>query len=741
MNLRKRSTVLALAGGILLTAGLAAAQQPPPRSFTIHQIFERPGLTGYTPENMEWSPDGKYLTYLKHHEGTEYSDLFVVDAATGKQKILVKGDILAANSLPAGSLKNEVQKERMTRYGMASYHWSPKGDHLLYTSGDQLFLFDPATGTSTQITHTPGDKGDPKLSPDETMVSYVTDGDLHYVPVRGGAVKAVQPHRDQILNGDMDWVYPEELSLRTAYEWSPDGQSIAFLQFDESPVHPFPLVDYLPHLGAVTEEHYPKAGDPNPIVRLAVHSVATGRTVWMQVAGTPDTYLPRFGWLPDGKTLYAEVLNRAQTRDTIELCDPATGQSHELLTVTDPYWIDIRDDLYFFKSGERFIWGTDQDGWHHLYLFDMHGKVIRKLTSGDYNVQSLDGVDEKNGWVYFSAPVRTPLDEDMYRVAVKGGKPQRVTRGDGTHNVELAPDQQHYLDSFSSAAQPAEMTLDSIGGDQHWTIEPPIDIVPFDFQKTEFFTVLAADGKTPLQAQLIRPVGFDPHKKYPVIMYQYGGPDEPAVVRNIWGGAFAFYSQLLARQGFVLFEVDNRATTYFSHTRQALIKNRLGNIELQDQLAGVQWLKSQPWVDASRIGIWGWSYGGYMTTYELTHAPGVWKAGIAVAPVTNWTNYDTIYTERYLGMPQQNAVGYHDSSSVNFVSALKDHLLLIHGTGDDNVHFQNSLQFIQAMIDNDKQFQLMIYPNKTHGISGTDARTHLFTLMDEYWQRELGGTK
>lgn len=733
-----RNIVLTAVGGILLTAGPALAQQT--ETYTIHQIFERPGLTGYLPENVEWSPDGKYLTYLKHHEGSEFSDLYVVDAATGKQRVLVQGDILAANSLPTGSLKNEREKERMTRYGVASYHWAPRGDALLYANGDQLFLYNPKTRKTTQITHTPGDKGDPKLSPDERMVSYVTDGDLYYVPVEGGEVKAVQPHRDQILNGDMDWVYPEELELRTAYEWSPDSRSIAFMQFDESPVHPFPLVDYLPHLGSVTEEKYPKAGDPNPIVRLAVHSVETGKTVWMQVAGTPDTYLPRFGWLPDGKTLYAIVLNRAQTRETIYLCNPATGVSHELITVTDPYWIDVNDNLYFFKSGDKFLWGTLQDGWQHLYLFDMHGHLLRKLTSGNWNVQSLEGVDEKNGWVYFTAPAQSPIDTDLYRVSLNGGAPQRLTQGDGNHDIKMAPDEQHYLDSYSNALQPVSMVMNSVTGGQHWTIESPTDLSAYHLQKPEFFTILAGDGQTQLQAKLIRPAGFDPHKKYPVIMYQYGGPDEPAVVRNIWGGSFELFNQLLVRQGFVIFEVDNRAATYFSHIRQALIKYRLGKIELEDQLAGVKWLKAQPWVDSSRLGIWGWSYGGYMTTYELTHAPGVWKAAIAVAPVTNWTDYDTIYTERYLGMPQQNAKGYHDSSSVNFTEGMQDHLLLVHGTGDDNVHFQNSAQFIQAMIENGKQFQLMIYPNKTHGISGERARTHLFTLMDNYWKAQLKPT-
>lgn len=709
-------------------AVMAAGSAPP---FSIAQIFAEPGLTGYQPEQIEWSPDGRHLTYLLRHAPDGQADLHIVDTASGKDRVLLTSQQLAGAAAPASAIKNERERDRVTRYHVDSYHWAPKSDALIFLSHDQVYLYTLADGKTRQLTHAAGDKRDPKLSPDERWVSYVSDGDLRYVSVHGGPVHIVVSHQDGILNGELDWVYTEELDLRSAYEWSPDSRYIAFMQFDERPVINYPLVNYTEQQPGVFEQKYPQAGAPNPIVKLASYEIAKSSVTWTKLAGTPDTYLARFGWLPEGHRLYAEVLNRAQTQLTLSSGDPVDGGMHTLVTLNDPDWIDVRSKPHFLKSG-GFVWSTPDDGWQHLYLYSDQGHRVRRLTGGDYNVIALAGVNEDRSEVYFTRNTQGPLNTELYRVSLKGGAPTAVTHTPGSHGVDMGPKARHYLDIWSNTETPPSFTLVNTQDGARHTLHPSTNL-DFPLLKTKFFTVTAADGKTPIYARITLPPDFDATKKYPVIMYQYGGPDVPAVVHDAWGGSRALFDQLLARDGFILFATDNRAATYFSHRNQALVKHHLGELALADQLAAVNWLKSQSYVDASRIGIWGWSYGGYMTTYALTRAPGVWRAGIAVAPVTRWEDYDSIYTERYMGTPQENPQGYRDSSSVVSADKLDSKLLLVAGTGDNNVHWQNTMQFVQALIEAGKPYQLLIYPNKLHGISGEKASTHLYTAMEQFW--------
>ena len=732
-NISRFAWVLILSSGLGWPA--LAAETAPSSAYTIAQIFAEPGLTGYHSEQIQWSPDGKQLTYLLRQPGKPDADLYLVNVTTGKISLLLSAAQLAGAATPPSAIKNQIEQERITRYGVDSYYWSPKSDAIFYLSNDQIYLYNLTNHQTTQITHEAGAKRNPQMSPDEQWVSYVTNDDVHYVSVHGGAVHSVAPHVNGVLNGELNWVYTEELDLRSAYTWSPDSRYIAFLQSDERPVHTFPLINYVDQQPAVFEQRYPTAGAPNPIVRLGVHDVSSRKTVWMDMAGTADTYLARFGWLPKDNRVYGEVLNRTQTKLQLLTADPDSGRTRVLVTQTDPDWIDVRDAPRFLKSG-GFLWSSAQDGWHHLYLYSDDGRVARKLTSGDYNVLELEGVDEARGELYFTRYTHGPLNTELYRVSLRGGEPRAVTTTAGTHEINMAPDARHYLDTYSNVSSPPSVTMADIDNHRHVVIQTAVKL-PYHFQKPRFFTILAADGRTPIYARLTLPPDFDATKKYPVIMYQYGGPDVGPIVRDAWGGTNFLFDQLLAQQGFILFATDNRAATYFSHRDQALVKFHLGKLALADQLAAVNWLKSQPYVDPARIGIWGWSYGGYMTAYALTHAPGVWRAGIAVAPVTQWQDYDSIYTERYMGTPQENPQGYAESSAVTSAKNLADPLLLVAGTGDDNVHWQNTIQFIQALIDAGKPYQLLIYPNKTHGISGPAARTHLFTAMQKFWQQQL----
>jgi dipeptidyl-peptidase-4 len=721
-------------------AAAAARDHGPGPAYSIARIFAKPGLTGYHPEQIEWSPDGRHLTYLLRHGRQRRgaggrATLYIVDVASGRRSVLLTSAQLGGAAAPPSSIKNQLERERITRYAVASYHWAPGSDAIFYLSHDQIYLYRLATHRTVQITHEPGAKRDPQLSPDERWVSYVSDGDLRYARVTGGPVHTVAEHDSAVRNGELDWVYREELGLRSAYAWSPDSRYIAFLRFDERPVRDFPIVDYLRSQPGVYQQKYPTAGAPNPIVRLGVRAVGSGRTRWMAMAGTPDAYLARFGWWPKGHRAFGEVLNRAQTRLQLLAANPASGVTRMLVTETDPDWIDMRGAPVFLARG-RFIWGSLEDGWYHLYLYDRAGRELRALTPGDYNVLALDGVDPGRRELYFSRFTHGPLDTGLYRVSLRGGAPRAVTRRAGTHLIDMAPGARAYLDTYSNVMRPPSVELVNLANERRTRIQAAAKL-PYAFTKPRFLTIPAADGRTRIYARLTLPPGFDPHRRYPVIMYQYGGPDVPPIVRDVWGGTGFLFDQRLARRGFVLFATDNRAATYFSHRAQALVKFHLGKLALADQLAAVDWLKRQPWVDPGRIGIWGWSFGGYMTAYALTHAPGVWRAGIAVAPVTRWQDYDSIYTERYMGTPRQNPAGYAESSDVAAAGNLAGSLLLVAGTGDDNVHWQNTLQLIQALIEADKPYALLIYPNKTHGISGEAARTHLFESMERFWERSL----
>lgn len=714
---------------------LAVPALAAPPSYSIADIFAEPGLTGYSPENLQWSRDGKHLTYFLRDPKTKLADLYIVDADSGKTELLMSGKDLAGAALPPSAIKNQREQEWITRYGVASYHWAQDSSGIYYQSGEQLYFFRLADRRVTQLTRETGEKSYPELSPDGKWIAYVNDGDVRYAELSGGAGAAVAQHAPGVLNGMLDWVYAEELDLRSAYSWSDDSRYLAFMQFDERPVKTFPLVDYVAQQPDAYPESYPIAGAPNPLVRLGIRDLKADKTAWLKVAGTADTYLARFGWLPGKDEVWALVLDRAQTHAQLYVAK-ADGKGQRLLaSFSDPWWIDVRTELRFLKDGD-FLWTSAVGGWTHLYLFGSDGKPIRRLTSGDYNVIALAGVDEAKGIAYYTRYVDGPLHTALYAVPLAGGEPKALTAVTGSHDILMSEDGGHYLDTWSTALTPPEADLCDASG-RTVTVVHPAAKLAYDFAAPKFFTFTAADGKTPLYARLTLPPNFDPHKKYPVIMFQYGGPDVAPLVRDSWGGSNFLFDQLLAQQGYVLFATDNSAATYFSHADQAKVKLKLGQLALQDQLAAVAWLKSQTYVDGTRIGLWGWSYGGYMTAYALTRAPGTWRAGISVAPVTRWEDYDSVYTERYMQTPQENPQGYEQGSAVAAAAKLSDPLLLVAGTGDDNVHWQNTLQLVQALVTAGKPYELLVYPNSTHGISGPAARTHLFTAMDAYWRRQL----
>ncbi len=736
-----------LAAALFLSAGIgsapAAAQSAAAstgKQLTVERIFGvgQPSLSGSFTPGMQFSPDGSQLTsFHSSGQGTNRKmELLTLDTRTGQQHVLVSAAILTNLLEPPKGQPS--QATGLGRRPPSAYHWAPNGKALLFTGSDQLVWLDLASMKSRVLIHGEKELEDPKISPDSRLVSYIQDYNLWIVSAEGGAPRQLtQGGSEQLHMGSLDWVYPEELDCSTAYWWSPDSSHIAFLQMDERPVTPYPIVNFLSYHGDIQTERYPKAGEANPIVHVGVVAAAGGEPLWMDTGKDTDVYLARVNWLPDSKRLAIQRINRAQTRLDLLLSDSSTGASSPILSEQDRYWVNVSDDLRFLDGGQRFLWSSERSGYRHLYLYATSGKLLAQLTSGDWQVNAVQGVDEKAGFVYFTSAEKTPIENHLYRVPLAGGKTERLTHDSGTHFVRLSPDASSWLDVFSTAMTPPRTDLYRADGSRVAVInENKVpELAEYNFSPVQFLTVDASDGAK-LNAMMIKPPHFDPSRKYPVLVYVYGGP-HAQIVRDAWAGPTFLWHQMMAQKGYIIFALDNRGMDGRGHVFETPIYHHFGKIELEDQLAGVRFLKSQPWVDPSRIGIWGWSFGGFMTVNAMLNANSVFKAGFAGGPVTDWRQYDTIYTERYMGRPQDNPEGYKDSSPVNHAANLRGKLLIAHGTGDDNVHFANTVELVEQFIQADKYAEVAIYPGRGHGVSDPPARVQLFQRVTEFFLANL----
>jgi dipeptidyl-peptidase-4 len=747
---------------LFFLCGLVRAQAKPPASqqLTIENIFAEGGLTGRAPETVKWSPDGKKVSFVQRDDSGEQGALWYVDVATGKKAILVAQEKLSSLAPPISRIKSERAKEWLQRYHVAAYDWAPDSQHLLFDAMGQLWYYSLSSGIAVQMTSAPQPSSDPKFSPDGNRVAYVRQ---HNVFVRslgtGGAEKQItaeardkskrrkesqQPADDEnLLNGEVDWVYAEELDVRSNYFWEPNGKHIAFMQMNEGRVPTYPLTDLLQTHPTVDDEKYPKAGDPNPSVRVGVVDSSGGKIKWISVTKEEDIYIPRFGWVRDG-LLYLQVLNRAQNKLDLYFVDAGSGRSRRVLEETSPNWVEVNDNFQVLKSGDRFLWTSWRDGYTHLYLYsfdksnpiDSDAHLERQLDRGEYEVFSVDGVDDSSGTVYFTANKDALLDRQLYSVKLDGSGVTRVSSDPGTHESSFADQSKNYVDLFSALMVPPSLAVCTVGGgcSKFWQSR---SLATYDLIPPKFVNFKAEDGTT-LYGTLMLPQHTDrvAPGSLPLILNPYGGPHSQSVV-NHWGGAHFLFHQIMLRRGFAVLSVDNRGMGGRGQKFTAALRHHFGDVELKDQRAALDQVLSQyPVLDRNRLGWWGWSYGGYMTAYAMTHSDR-FKVGVSVAPVTNWLNYDSIYTERYMGLPDENQEGYRRSSPVNNAADLRGRLLVVHGTGDDNVHFQNTVQFVNALIDAGKQFDLMIYPGKTHGISGTAADTHLFHLIENHFEKYL----
>jgi dipeptidyl-peptidase 4 len=738
---KKEFSTFLLAAALICFAAPLRSQSSPTKSLTIEEIFAPGGLAGRGPENIEWSPDGTKLSYIQRDDEGENGELWYVDAATGEKQNLLTAAKLASLAPDYNKVKDERERERLTRYHVAAYVWAPDSKHLLFDAAGQLWLFDLDTKTAVQFTSATEPTGDPKFSPDGKQVSYVRQHNLYVRDASGKREKQLtKDSGDNLFNGDIDWVYAEELSVRSNYFWSPDNKQIVFLHMDETLVPTYPISNLIPTHATVDNQKYPDVGDPNPVVKLGVTDADKDKVRWISLPDEEDSYIPRFGWVREG-IVWAELLNRNQDKMDLYFIDAKSGKSTKVLTETTPdAWINVNDDFRILKSGDRFLWSSWRDGNTHLYLytFDKQNplggetKLQNQITRGDFEVTGVDGIDETSGTIFFSCNKDDPRQRQIYSIKLDGTGLQRITADEGMYSAEFSDDAKHYQEMFVGPLTPPSISLCTVGGACAPVWKARDEVAEYGLRAPKYLEFKADDGTT-LYGRLLLPPNPAADAKIPLIVHIYGGPAAQTVLKELEDP----FDEILARQGFAIFSVDNRGTPNRDRKFQTTIRHEFGAIELKDQLTALdQLLAEYPQLDKGRIGIWGWSNGGSMTLYAMTHSDR-FRAGVAVAPVTDQINYDSIYTERYMGQLKDDEAGYAQSDVTANAAKLQGSLLLAQGTGDDNVHFQNSMQMINALIKAGKPFELMIYPNKTHSIAGSDARDHLFHMIDDHFQREL----
>jgi dipeptidyl-peptidase-4 len=621
------------------------------------------------------------------------------------------------------------------------------GKQAAYAFRGDIFLLDLGTSRFTRVTDTPADEKDARFSPDGCFVSYVRNNDLYVYEIANKKETRLTSDGSQTtLNGTLSWVYWEEVFGRrdTAYWWSPDSRSIAYLQTDESGVPVSTFVDFAPVDPRVIRQVYPKAGEKNPRVRVGLVTIGDTGTRWIGMDDKLYEWILRVKWLPDSARISVQTLNRAQTEMELYFADAKTGVSHLILTEGDPYWVNTSDDLFFLKDGMHFLFASERDGYMHLYRYQMDGTLTNQVTKGDWALASAGGVaawlrravvgiDPEQDWIYFTALKESSVERQLYRIKSDGSGLTKLTTEAGTHRITMSPDARYYFDVYSNIRSLPALRLFGADGKPRETLAAPRpELLPADMQYPELRTIPADDG-FPLPAQILKPKNFDPAHKYPVILYVYGMPSIPTI-HNAWQPSL-LRDQLWLEDGYVLMGLDARVSTGISKKLEdTYATNPEGSVT--DLVAGVRWLKSQPWVDGSRFGVWGWSGGGTMTLTLMTHSK-EFKAGIAGAPVTDWRYYDSKTAEMVIKLPQDNPEGYQRTSLVKRAADLSGHVMLIFGSYDDNVHPQNEYAFMNELIKDDKMFEVMVYPMRKHGFTDTAARIHLAKTMREFWRKNL----
>ena len=702
----------------LLILSLSAFSQE--KLLTIDDIFDpakKVNFSGSVP-NIHWLKDGKHYLLGNEPSRRDVPRLQKVEAVSGQAVPFLNTAKMQAALAALGGITEADARELANR---GSYQLNNDETAVLLNWNNDLFYYELGSDKALRVTNNPEEEVGETFSPDDRLLGFVRNNNMYVYDIASQRERRLTTDGSpKILNGRLDWVYQEELYGRgnfEAYWWSPDSTKLAYLRLDENPVPEFTVVDHIPYHQTLEVTPYPKAGDPNPIVQLGVISAAGGATRWIDTYKyqPSDLLIVRVIWTPDGKKVVYQAQNREQTFLDLNFADGGDGKSNTILHETSKAWVGINDNPNFLKDGS-FLWQSERTGWNHFYHYTADGKLLQQVTDGRWEVSSFERLDEDKGLLYFTATEHSPIASQAYRVKLDGSGLTRVTAGEGSHKVAVSPDSKLFLDTWSDVNTPTQTRLYDVDGKLMRVIaENKVDALKaYKLGATELLHVKTRDGFE-MEAMMIKPPDFDPQKKYPVLEFTYSGPHAPSV-KNGWGGSVYMWHQLLAEKGYIIWICDNRTASGKSLESTWPVYKNFGELELRDLEDGIAWLKSQPYVDGSRIGIWGWSYGGFMTSYALTHSQS-FKMGIAGGTVSDWRNYDSIYTERYMQTPQNNPEGYKKSSPVNFAKDLHGKLLLIHGAIDDNVHVQNTIQFAYELQKAGKQFQLMLYPKSRHGVT------------------------
>lgn len=740
----------------------ASAQQANPGhpELTLEDIHNSRTFSGQFFQGGRWAHEGPVVWYIDQDQESGASHLVSYNLETDERTRLIDGTKLQAADV-----------DRLIR--IENYAYSQDGSKvLLYTDSERVwrqntkgyyYLYDVEQERLTPISdREKGFQMFAKLNPAGDKVAFVRDRNLFMVDLNTMQETQLTDDGSEggIINGTFDWVYEEEFGLRDGWQWSPDGRHIAFFKLDETNTRDFAMTDLLGQYPEYEQFRYPKAGEDNSEVKVGVIDVATqgieflDTNTWNE-GGDTHEYIARMGWTPDANgehKVWMFRLDRDQN-DLDFLYAGVNGSVETVLQEQEDTWINVENDkLTFLEDGEHFVWQSEVNGYNHLYLYKNSGELVAPITSGEWDVTAFHGIDEETGTAYFTAAKDSPLERHLYAVSIESGTgeetsmslPVKISDEAGTHNVNMSGDLGYYIDSYSNSTTPSVVSLRSNDSGAVKVLESNEDLIntlaEYNTPAPEFISVPGGDG-TSLNAYVIKPTNFDESKQYPLLMYVYGGPGSQTV-RDSWGGSrYLWHAYLAEELGVIVASVDNRGTGARGKEFKSVTYKNLGQREAEDQIAAAKHLGGLPYIDANRMGIWGWSYGGYMTLMSMLYGdgPNTFKLGVSVAPVTDWRLYDTIYTERYMSTPQKNEEGYRVGAPQTYADRLQDHqrLLIIHGDFDDNVHFQQSVQMVNALQAANKQFDMMMYPGRNHGIFGGSTRLNLFTKATNYIKENL----
>ncbi|KQY08858.1 peptidase S9 [Massilia sp. Root133] len=732
---------------LCLLAALSAVPASAER-LTLDRIHADPALAGPGVRSLRVSPDGERVTFLRGRTDNQFQlDLWEFNMKDKTTHRLVDSKQLVPNENL--SLEEKARRERArtaSLSGILSYSWSPDGKQLLVPIAGDLYLVDVNRPEAARKVAS-GNVGDPKISPKGRYVSYVRDQNLFVIDLATGQERQLTTDgKDTVHNGEAEFVAQEEMDQHTGYYWAPDDSAIAYRRYDEAQVPVARRFEIFADRTEVIDQRYPAAGAKNVEIDLMIVNPATGAQKKVDLGPEKDIYLVRADWSADARTFVYQRQSRDQKRLDLVAVDAATLAQRPLLTETSKTWVSIHDDLRFLGRQKAFIWASERSGRKHLYLYDLSGKLLHPISSGEWGVDNILAVDEQAGKVYIASNKDAVIDKQTYVLNLDGSnanKPVRLTKQDGWHEDVFARNGKIFVDTFSDPNTPPQVSIRRADGSMvEWlehnelNAQHPYANYAKDHLPTEYGSIKAHDGQT-LYYSMIKPANFDAAKRYPVFLFTYGGPHSQRVTRQ-WGNLF---NQYMAQQGFVVFVLDNRGSSRRERAFTDVIYGNLGAHEVEDQLTGIDWLAQQSFVDPKRVGVFGWSYGGFMTLRLLEAGSDKIAMGVSVAPVTDWALYDTHYTEQFVGAtPQSDPAAYERSGVFAHLDGLKSPLLLVHGMADDNVLFTNSTRLIDALVNRNVRFELMTYPGAKHGISSRAGQRHVYGLIEAFFKKHLGGT-